>query len=229
MPKCSYCAEFKKDFDNSYYLKNISSQVGSSRIRLESENFYVYPSVGALVVGHLLVVPKKHYTALSLASENELAELSEIVADIKVLQEQMFGHIAHIFMFEHGILDIEKTMMNCVDHAHLHVLPFSIDVVNLPFSKYSKLKLIDLAGHKIDEPDYIFYGMLDCSFLSLDKDKHPQYLRKVLHEKLSLSGHWNWRTDPGIENIKAWLGCFSDLIDKHCFQSLNLTRLKLID
>lgn len=229
MHKCSYCSEFEKNQDNSYYLRNISSQVGSPRIRLESDSFYVYPSIGALVVGHLLIVPRKHYTALSLASKNELKELSEIIADIKTLYEKLLDYSPEIFMFEHGILDIDKSMMNCVDHAHLHVLPISIDASTLPFSESSKLKLTDLADQKIDDPDYIFYGAPDCSFLSLDRDKHPQYLRKVLHKKLSLSGHWNWRTDPRTENIKAWLQYFSDFIDNNFFQSLSLTQLKLID
>lgn len=229
MSKCSYCSEFKNDWDGSYYLRNISSQVGGVRIRLESDNFCVYPSVGSLVVGHLLIVPKKHYTALSLASPDELKELSDIISDIKILQGSMFGHNTDIFMFEHGILDIDKSMMNCVDHAHMHVLPISINLSTLPFSKSSELTLVDLAYQEIDYPDYIFYGTLECSFLSVDRDKHPQYLRKLLHEQLSLGGHWNWRTDPKIENIKAWLRQFSDLVNIHYFQSLNLTRLRLID
>lgn len=59
MDKCSYCAEFAGDIDNSYYLKNIMPVIGVNRLRLESLSFYIFPIVGSLISGHLLIVSKK--------------------------------------------------------------------------------------------------------------------------------------------------------------------------
>lgn len=225
---CSYCSEFSGDMSGSHYLKNLFSQVGSARLCLDSDNFYIYPSVGSLIVGHLLVVPKRHYTALSYSNALELEELYELLLDLKLVQQSLFGLDADMFIFEHGVLDKEKSMMSCVDHAHLHVLPALVDVHSLGFSDFSQVDIREICGEDISHPDYIFFGSLEYSFVSLDRDKHPQYLRKILHEKLRLPGHWNWRSDPKVENIKAWLTCFSCFVEKGGFSSLKLRRLRLV-
>ncbi|ENY9928012.1 HIT domain-containing protein [Pseudomonas aeruginosa] len=229
MSSCSYCSEFSGDREGSYYLRNIFTEINCERIYLESDRFVVYPSVGALVVGHLLVVPKNHYTALSLSEPDELVELRGVILDIEKIHGCMQIQSGDSFIFEHGILDVDQSLMNCVDHAHLHVLPFSVDAASLPFLNFIELNLEDLSKFDSGFPDYIAYGASGRLFLSDDRDKHPQYLRKVLHDMLQLDGHWNWRSDPKIENIKGWITRFFDIVKNNKLQSLKLSRLRLIE
>lgn len=227
MRDCSFCCEFLGDDGGSYYLKNVASIVGGGRIRLESPRFYVYPSVGSLISGHLLIVPKAHYTALSMACDDELRELDGVVKDVQKIQSKILLSTADYFIFEHGIIDVDKSMMNCVDHAHLHLLPLSVDLSVLSFVDFLPIKLLDLNGLNIDQSDYIFYGNSREAYVALDKDKHPQYLRKRIHEQLGLNGHWNWRNDPQVDKIREWLRLFEEFVEGEGLESIGVNWLRL--
>jgi len=211
MDKCSYCAEFVGDVDNSYYLKNVMPDIGMSRLRLESQYFYIFPSVGSLIPGHLLIVPKRHYTALSMATKNEIAELELVVNELQEIYKSVLGSTS-IFYFEHGILDVDRSLINCVDHAHLHMLPTVIDASGLKFNDAKFLKIPELPSIETITPDYIFFGDANKSYISFDRDKHAQYLRKAVHEQLKLQNHWNWRSDSQVDNIKSWIDCLNNFI-----------------
>lgn len=226
MLECSYCCEFRGDREGSYYLRNIEPQIGGGRIRLESKIFYIYPSIGSLVPGHLLIVPKRHCTALSLLDTEELIELSEILEDIGKLNSVLFESQPNHFAFEHGILDLNKSMMTCVDHAHLHILPVSINHKLLKLSTAIPVKLSELNTIKFHDPDYILYGDLNNHFVDCGRDKHPQYLRKMIHENLQLTGNWNWRTDSQVTNIANWLNKFDEFTKNRKLESIGLIHLK---
>lgn len=211
MDKCSYCAEFSGDVDNSYYLKNVLPNIGVSRLRLESLYFYIFPSVGSLISGHLLIVPKRHYTAFSMATKDEIAELELVISDLQAIYKSVLNS-ASIFYFEHGILDVGRSLIKCVDHAHLHILPVAIEASCLDFKDTRFLSVSDLPGIETSTPDYIFFGDPNKSCISFDQDKHAQYLRKAVHEQLKLQNHWNWRSDSQTANIKSWLDCMDSFI-----------------
>ena len=214
MDKCSYCAEFAGDIDNSYYLKNIMPVIGVNRLRLESLSFYIFPSVGSLISGHLLIVPKRHYTALSMATIDEIVELEAIIHELQSIYKAVLGS-NYIFYFEHGILDVDKSLMSCVDHAHLHIIPTAVDANDLNFKHIESLNILEIINIKAPTPDYIFFGDDKKSYLSFDQDKHAQYLRKAVHEQLKLQSHWNWRNDAQYANIKSWMYRLNTFILQH--------------
>ena len=94
MSDCKFCGEGKYIIGISENDKQIN------RIIYENDNFYVMVSVGAIVAGHLLIIPKKHYLSMGELPNNLLKEMVYILNIFKkILKEQ---YRKEIIIFEHG-------------------------------------------------------------------------------------------------------------------------------
>src|ERR1700674_1783452 len=110
MTQCSICLGFE-----ARGLEEILNQPF-----LESRNFVVLPSLGALVEGWLLLVPKTHVICMGELSDNLTAEMQELKSRIRETLQRAYGNVC---AFEHGP-SRAKTSLGCgVDHAHLHLVP----------------------------------------------------------------------------------------------------------
>src|SRR5579862_8951840 len=84
----------------------------------ESPNFVAVPSLGALVEGWLLLIPKCHVLSLGSLPDSTHEELNEFKEFLYAALIQCYGSAS---AFEHGPI-IEKSAVGCgVDHAHLHI------------------------------------------------------------------------------------------------------------
>ena len=92
----------------------------SDRLLLETKSYVVIASIGALVPGWTMVVPRRH-----------VCNLSEALPDPHFLDlcQQVSTRLASAFpttevrMFEHGS-HVEGSLVGCgVDHAHMHLVP----------------------------------------------------------------------------------------------------------
>src|ERR1041385_1989822 len=93
----------------------------------ESPNFVVLPSLGALIEGWVLIVPKKHYVcmgAVPSALGGEMEDLKRLVSS------RLLHTYGSVCAFEHGP-SCEKRSVGCgVDHAHLHLVPTEFDLAD---------------------------------------------------------------------------------------------------
>ena len=80
--------------------------------------------------GYLLVSPLKH--AYSLAELDDLRTLGILVDEIRAIVTDVYGPCV---IFEHGMTAAAR-VGGCVDHAHLHVAPVDLPVLEL-FPKYA--------------------------------------------------------------------------------------------
>src|SRR4051794_17392481 len=87
---------------------------------LRTERFVALPSVGALVPGWTLVVPRRPLRNLSETSPQERTELAQI-ADTIAHALGMKGE--HVYCFEHGSCEAGSLTGCGVDQAHLHIVP----------------------------------------------------------------------------------------------------------
>src|SRR3989338_2321735 len=98
------------------------------RIVLETAQWYVIASLGQITNGYLLIFPKKHHScfgAITSLSKKEGDDQRVLVCHtLECLEREYWGEAKahHITMFEHGIVG------QSVQHAHLHVLPVSLDL-----------------------------------------------------------------------------------------------------
>ena len=93
----------------------------------ESPNFVVLPSLGALVEGWLLLVPKKHYICFGAMPSSLDFEMSKLKDFVRSVLEQHYGQI---WAFEHGPHKPNCDVGCSVDHAHLHLVPLKFDLVS---------------------------------------------------------------------------------------------------
>src|SRR5581483_7342303 len=117
MIDCTFCAELKMGSDCALWNQPLA----------ETENFVVVPSLGSLVQGWVLIVPKNH--SLSLGAMH-IGFRKEIDTLEKRIKESLHAQYRKpVVSFEHGPSAVKHGTGCGIDHAHLHLVPTDCDVL----------------------------------------------------------------------------------------------------
>ncbi len=178
-------------------------------------SFVVLPSLGALLPGWLLLVPKQHAISLGALQDSATANLNEFKNRLAGALEQRYGSVC---AFEHGP-SRENCLVGCgVDHAHLHLVPFSFDLCSAvapylpPRIAWSQASFAECQAAHQKGLDYLYleqpigYGRIVT---------HPKFgsqvFRRGIAARLGISHKFNWREYPEIstvlatvEEVKTW-------------------------
>ncbi len=198
-----------------------------NEILFESENFIVIPTLGALVEGWLLIVPKQEYLSLQCIDNNTLLiELEEISQSVSEVMVKEFGFVT---MFEHGAVQPKSTVGCGVDFAHLHLVPINFDLlhgleefqnIKYEWKKVSGLKTAINTSEKGVE--YLFLTDHLGNSLVTQNEKIPsQLFRKVIAHFLNVPDKFDWKQFHEIENISKTISRF-----KKYQSSIKLTELE---
>ena len=190
---CEFCDEFAGGLNNAFYARYEGCL--RTRFLMSAENFHVFPTIGQLVEGYLLIVPKKHYAAFDQLSCSLWREFDGLHEHVKKVLSSYYGPC---IMYEHGV---KRTGTGgCgIYHAHVHALPIStlsdpVQALKATFP-YTRLpRPHRVAEYSANLASYLLYQ--DCRSRTYLFDTGPlpsQYMRKLLAEAL---GHqqWDWRT-----------------------------------
>lgn len=186
----------------------------------ETENFVVIPSLGALVEGWLLIVPKVFYLNFSELPIEKLKEVNQIVDHLESCYRPLFKASGSV-VFEHGPAMKQSTAGCGVDYAHLHWVPIDFDLVkgvsdflNLRYEWQSIRGLEDINSNVVIGKDYLYsrdqYGK---SVMTSQEEVPSQTFRKVIAHYLEQPEKFDWKANFGSENISA------------VYSKLNLTRV----
>lgn len=185
-----------KSFEPPPATSNIFSSIDVD----QSEHFVLKVTRGAFVPFYFLIISKDHYTRVADLPPNVMNDLKKFKSHVErfykeVLQEKFV-------VFEHGSLACSGGG-GCVDHLHLHILPFAGQIENSPdlnlptrFDPVRKMKdLSDLKAPDLRETPYIFYQNPDEEMhLYRIIDHTPsQLLRLLIAENLKIDDEFNWR------------------------------------
>lgn len=190
--KCVFCEQYK----------NGCLVIGKRRIKdyilHETPNFLVFPSVGPLVEGHLLIVPKKHCYSIAGLPPDFYEELEALVKSVGQLLTKEY---CKPIFFEHGTVSSLANGGTSIDHAHLHALPLNLGLTQILNKKFAKKEIVFLKELKKffkDEKPYLFFqtpsGQRFC--YEVQGRLESQYLRKIIAENIGRSRYWNWRYYP---------------------------------
>lgn len=196
---CSYCAEIRGINEDSYFLSEVAASLKKpSRYLFTSKTFLVFPSVGALVPGHLLIAPKRHITAMAHLSKDELYELNGVISELRYLLSKIYNK--NLVLMEHGTRFDRCSSGACVSHAHIHILPSEISLSNLIHGNKMSIKIDQLDHILTLNKDYLLYSD-DCKTYYYNEAENvpSQYFRAEIFKASKLSGHWNWVIDHRIE------------------------------
>ena len=188
--RCEFCNEFSGGSQNSY-----SSRYGvlARRRVYSTADFCIFPSLGQITAGHLLVTPEKHYCALADLNGERLDELEGI---IRLVRTELVRTYGKCIFFEHGVRG-EGSGGCGIDHAHLHAVPVAadgvMDILMREFGGSVIRRLADIDEVIKQESSYLFFEDSCANRYAFQVKELPsQYMRKLVAESMGKSG-WDWR------------------------------------
>ena len=201
--QCTICAELSGRKENNLCYMVMGKLF--NRIIKETDNFVVFPTIGHFVEGWLLIVPKQHYLSIGALPLNFFGELERIIDKCKNALFSVYGKKS--IMFEHGAVGTtsEKRAGQCTNHAHLHIVPAEVDLLDEIQKTYTPQKikcLKDLRSKYLKQIPYLFYQNNQGEMYVFDAPiVVSQYFRQLLAKKLNRVDKWNWRTYYGKEEM----------------------------
>ena len=203
--KCDFCDEQKgirTVFNEIYDIKD--------RLIFETESFRLFPCMGCLREGHLLIASKKHYNAIGALDSKAMIELQGLIQEVVNFYRTKYKR--ETVVFEHGVTDDSGKTGGCgISHMHLHLLPMSreeYDSVSeiLNNSKQNTVRQVktlqEVKNLYENKKTYILLSFLDlkdkeifddsCLITSDRNHFESQYMRKVVSEVLK-KREWDWR------------------------------------
>jgi diadenosine tetraphosphate (Ap4A) HIT family hydrolase len=173
----------------------------------ESPNFVVLPSLGALVEGWLLLVPKKHFICMGALPDSIAAEMQEMKHILCSDLQQYYGQVC---AFEHGPSRPNLSLGCGVDHAHLHVVPVKFDLASavIPFLPkdvlWSKAGLKECRVAFARGEDYLYLEQpIGAGRIAIHKGFESQLFRRAIATRIGTPNQFNWREYPQFPNVAA--------------------------
>lgn len=178
-----------------------------NRPLITTSSFLVVPSLGALVEGWLLILPRTHRLSMAQLSPKELVELRVLAEDLARQLQSMYG--LPTVMFEHGAHADGQPIGCSVDHAHLHVVPIGLDLVQMARDIAPQLKwhhLNDLfsflAAHDGCQSYIVLRTQDGSTRLTWGPSPLPsQLFRRAIAQGIGRDQEWSWRNHPQLEIV----------------------------
>lgn len=172
----------------------------------ESDNLVAVPSVGSLVAGWLLVVPKAH--RLSFGESSDMSVLHRETEEIAAEWRREFGPLT---WFEHGPAQPSSVVGCSVDHAHIHLLPSG----ELDLEEAASRHLPELTFVREDDPEsaiaaaveagipYLHLRLPDgTSRLAVSPRIPSQAFRRCIAAEQGRPDQFDWREFPQLETLE---------------------------
>jgi ATP adenylyltransferase len=200
MIDCTFCAEMSAGSDGAQWNQPLA----------ETKNFVVVPSLGSLVEGWLLIVPKIHHISMGALPTGLRQEADDLERRVSRLLDLEYRR--PIVVFEHGPSAAKHGTGCGVDHAHLHLVPTGCDVL-----KYAQPFVPASASWRIAGPDsgwdlrtrayksgqdYLYLKPHDDEALvAVCEDFGSQVFRRAISAYVGIEQEFNWRDYPRIDTV----------------------------
>lgn len=201
---CCYCQSFLSGNNKHSW----------DQVLYESDNFVVVPSLGSIVPGWLLLVPKVHVIRYANIDDEYSSEINDLKKDVTFDLENSFGPVTE---FEHGPSE-QGSLLGCgIDHAHLHLvsLGFSMSEAITKFSpidyKWNAIKKDSLI-HSLKQIDqgYLYYSEPNGSTrYSIVKSPVSQYFRLIIAKAVDQASMYDYKKCSFESNIEITINALS--------------------
>ena len=199
--RCHLCAQSNHDA-SADLVETLLGPSGHQAGFIVSERTAIIPSIGGLAVGHVLVVPRFHVSSLLCTSSSYLNFIEHELTWVRDLLSCNLR--APIHDFEHGMgFDSVRTPCS-VAHAHLHLVPATVDIRSTFDNEWLELPRCSLFELKsmVKGREYIYYRSPDGRiWLSVGSSRPSQFMRRVFAEALGIPDEWNWRATPRLSQL----------------------------
>ncbi len=192
--KCEFCEEFKQKY---------CPIIKSNRILYETDNFYIFPGLGQLVEGYLLITTKQHYIGIGSIPTEFFTELDNL---LKKTRSILNTHYSVPLFFEHGPATSSNKGGCCIEHAHIHAMPVQVDLLTYLSEQFKPRKM-----HSFLELNKLYKKSMPYFFLEtnsmeryvfeVSKSVPSQYMRKVIAEHIGKREQWDWAVYANIKEL----------------------------
>ena len=188
---CRFC-----DIINGHYkYPNVDKPI------MDNSDYLAIASIGAIVKGWTLVVPKKHKCSMkSSYGDDSFNSLMQKLIPLMVLK---YGRLV---AFEHGS-NREGSPTGCgINHAHMHIVPVDISLMDelldteLRWKECYLSEVADISG----EDEYLLYADISndlnwknhiCA-VHLLKKPISQFFRKIISNRVGKEEYFDYKTYP---------------------------------
>jgi len=199
---CVFCSSASEYFGNTPEFKKIIRDRVKNRKLFETENFVVMPSIGQIVEGYLLIMPKSHSSSIADMDQTLFDELEYVYTHTGKILEK---HYSKPIFFEHGVCRTEYDSFNgcCVDHAHIHAVPAQVNVVEELKKEFKFTKIKSVSELKVvKNKNYLYVDDISGDKLVFEANKiRSQHIRYLIANKLNVPEKGDWFCYPGEEEM----------------------------
>lgn len=170
----------------------------------ESQSFVAVPSLGSLVEGWLLVVPRQHFISIGALTPALLEEFTHFKQDVSARLSSLYGDTC---AFEHGPYAPNREIGCGVDHAHVHLVPLGFDLVDaastqLPEATWRPASWSECSRVAAKGLDYLFVEQpVGAGRLAVARQFGSQVLRRAIASMIGRPDEFNWRDHRHEANI----------------------------
>jgi diadenosine tetraphosphate (Ap4A) HIT family hydrolase len=172
-----------------------------------NEAYAAIASIGALVEGWTLIVPKEHQFSMRYFYDD-----LRFTNFVQLVIPRLVSKYGAIIAFEHGA-NMEESLTSCgTDHAHLHLVPFEGSLVpdfmrsDMKWIRSRPTEIITKAGKN----EYLFYTELGLKinwkdpsgFLHILKNPTSQYFRRLIAARIGNVETADYKLYPFMETAK---------------------------
>ena len=207
--ECPFCVV--EEDGRSPIWTQLMGDDSTSDVLLETENFVVVLDTAPLVIGHTLIVTRRHIGSMASSGVSVREELLALKSRVVKAVESAFGPTTR---FEHGAAGARRAAGACVDHAHLHVVPGIYDLRPSIAKDFSSIRSFGGYREALAEFDGLPYLVVEVdnggTVGTEAQACTTQYLRRLVAISANANERWNWR------DCIRWhsaLGLKSDLLE----------------
>lgn len=167
-------------------------------------------SYGALVDGWVLVAPRAHVLATADLDDCHWNELEEFAARTAASVKAVYG--IEPVLFEHGPAGWGRQAGCGVDHAHLHVVPMSVDLRAIVGSLEGPTQApwIPTPGRprRAAQMDYLWIADQTGTYIRHTQGASSQVIRRAIAKHLG-EDTWDWKRDLRLDRVTRTMRALS--------------------
>lgn len=208
--KCSLCDELT-GMSHSALWPSIAGGAAPPRIIGENDAYVALVTIGPVVRGHCLIIPRHHTGSMTASAPDECRLGVELLCKLAANLRRIYHTGA--LVFEHGTGDGSTCRPCSVGHAHWHVVPTDVNA--------REMLIPEFTWHRVTSPlippirDYLLVGNEGAEYWATYPETliPSQILRRRLAVLVGREKSWDWRKEPGVDCI---LRTIADLNSSHC-------------